>query len=123
MDSRTLQLLEYPKVLQHLSHFAVSEAGRDACLSLLPETDPARIADRSALVREAIHFCACKDVRLAAFPDVAGVFAYLQSPLAFLDVDGLIGLFEMLKVAAALLERLGPADTERYPGLDRKSVV
>jgi DNA mismatch repair protein MutS2 len=117
MDSRTLQLLEYPKVLQHLSHFAVSEAGRDACLSLLPETDPVRIAERSALVREAIHFCAFKDVRLAAFPDVAGVFAYLQSPLAFLDVDGLIGLFEMLKVAAALLERLGPADSERYPGL------
>jgi len=112
-----LQLLEYPKVLQHLSHFAVSEAGRDACLSLLPETDPVRIAERSALVREAIHFCAFKDVRLAAFPDVAGVFAYLQSPLAFLDVDGLIGLFEMLKVAAALLERLGPADSERYPGL------
>lgn len=112
-----MQLLEYPKVLQHLSHFAVSEAGRDACLSLLPETDPVRIAERSALVREAIHFCAFKDVRLAAFPDVAGVFAYLQSPLAFLDVDGLIGLFEMLKVAAALLERLGPADTERYPGL------
>jgi len=117
MDSRTLQLLEYPKVLQHLSHFAVSEAGRDACLSLLPETDPVRIAERSALVREAIHFCAFKDVRLAAFPDVAGVFAYLQSPLAFLDVDGLIGLWEMLKVAAALLERLGPADKERYPGL------
>jgi DNA mismatch repair protein MutS2 len=117
MDSRTLQLLEYPKVLQHLSHFAVSEAGRDACLSLLPETDPLRIAERSALVREAIHFCACKDVRLSAFPDVAGVFAYLKNPLAFLDVDGLIGLWEMLKVAASLVERLGAANAERYPGL------
>jgi DNA mismatch repair protein MutS2 len=117
MDSRTLQLLEYPKVLQHLSHFAVSEAGRDACLSLLPETDPSRITERSALVREAIHFCACRDVRLSAFPDVAGVFAYLRSPLAFLDVDGLIGLWEMLKAAASLLERLGDADSERYPGL------
>ncbi len=117
MDSRTLQLLEYPKVLQHLSHFAVSEAGRDACLSLLPETDPYRIAERSALVREAIHFCAHRDVRLSAFPDVAGVFAYLRSPLAFLDVDGLIGLREMLGAAANLLERLGDADSERYPGL------
>lgn len=117
MDSRTLQLLEFPKVLQHLSHFAVSEAGRDACLSLLPETDPARIAERAALVREAIHFCGHTDVRLSAFPDVAGVFSYLRSPLAFLDVDGLIGLWEMLKAAAALLERIGAADKERYPGL------
>jgi DNA mismatch repair protein MutS2 len=117
MDSRTLQLLEYPKVLQHLSHFAVSEAGRDACLSLLPETDPTRIAERAALVREAIHFCGHTDVRLTTFPDVAGVFSYLQSPLAFLDVDGLIGLWEMLKAAAALLERIGAADRDRYPGL------
>jgi DNA mismatch repair protein MutS2 len=117
MDSRTLQLLEYPKVLQHLSHFAVSEAGRDACLSLLPETDPTRIAERAALVREAIHFCGHTDVRLSAFPDVAGVFSYLQSPLAFLDVDGLVGLREMLRAAASLLERIGSADSERYPGL------
>ncbi len=117
MDSRTLQLLEYPKVLQHLSHLAVSEAGRDACLSLLPETDPAVIAARSALVREAIHFCAHKDVRLSAFPDVAGVFACLRSPLAFLDQDGLVGVREMLKAAATLLGCLQDADAQRYPGL------
>lgn len=117
MDSRTLQLLEYPKVLQHLSHFAVSEAGRDACLSLLPETDPGRIAARSALVREAIHFCGHKDVRLTAFPDVAGVFAFLRNPLSFLDHDGLVGVREMLKAASTLLESLGEADAERYPGL------
>ena len=112
-----MQLLEYPKVLQHLSHFAVSEAGRDACLSLLPETDPDRIAARSALVREAIHFCGHKDVRLSAFPDVTGVFAYLRNPLSFLDHDGLVGVREMLKAASTLLECLGEADAERYPGL------
>ena len=117
MDSRTLQLLEYPKVLQHLSQFAVSEAGRDACLSLLPETDPARIAERSALVREAVHFCGHRDVRLSSFPDVGGVFAYLRNPLAFLDLDGLVGLREMLGAAAKLLGSLGEADAQRYPGL------
>jgi len=117
MDSRTLQLLEYPKVLQQLSLFAVSEAGRDACLSLLPETDPGRIAARSALVREAMHFCASRDVRLSPFPDVAGVFAFLRNPLAYLDLDGLVGVREMLGAAAALLGGLGDADPGRYPGL------
>jgi len=117
MDSRTLQLLEFPKVLQHLSRFAVSEAGRDACLSLLPETDFARIAEKSALVRETMHFCAHRDVRLTVFPDVSGVFAYLRNPLAFLDLDGLVGVREMLRSAASLLEHLGSADAERYPGL------
>ena len=117
MDSRTLQLLEYPKVLQHLSHFAVSEAGRDACLSLLPLTDPDLVAERSALVREVIHFCGHRDVRLSSFPDVSGALAYLRNPLAFLDLDGLAGIREMLAAAASLLGGLGEADPVRYPGL------
>lgn len=117
MDSRTLQLLEFPKVLQHLSHFAVSEAGRDACLSLLPLSDPDRIAERSALVREVIHFCGHREVRLSPFPDVSGVFAFLRNPLAFLDLDGLVGVREMLGAAAKLLGGLGEADPQRYPGL------
>ena len=86
-----MQLLEFPKVLQHLSHFAVSEAGRDACLSLLPDTDPVRIAERLSLVRETMHLCGSRDVHLSAFPDVAGVFAFLKNPLAYLDLDGLAG--------------------------------
>ncbi len=117
MDSRTLQLLEFPKVLQHLSHFAVSEAGRDACLSLLPDTDPVRIAERLSLVRETMHLCGSRDVHLSAFPDVAGVFAFLKNPLAYLDLDGLAGVREMLGAAAKLLDGLGDADPGRYPGL------
>lgn len=117
MDSRTLQLLEFPKVLQHLSSFAVSEAGRDACLSLLPEEDLERISSRSSLVREVLHFCGHRSLRLSAFPDVSGVFSFLRNPLAFLDVDGMMGILEMLKTAAALLESLGILDAVRYPGL------
>ncbi|GAB6110745.1 endonuclease MutS2 [Desulfomicrobium salsuginis] len=117
MDSRTLQLLEFPKVLQHLSHFAVSEAGRDACLSLLPDTDPVRIAERLSLVRETMHLCGSRDVHLSVFPDVAGVFAFLKNPLAYLDLDGLAGVREMLGAAAKLLDGLGDADPGRYPGL------
>jgi DNA mismatch repair protein MutS2 len=117
MDPRTLQLLEFPKVLQHLSHFAVSEAGRDACLSLLPESDPERIVRRSSLVREVIHFCGHRDVRLSAFPDVSGVFEYLRNPMAYLDLDGLAGVREMLKGASNLRGAIGEADAERYPGL------
>jgi DNA mismatch repair protein MutS2 len=117
MDSRTLQLLEYPKVLQHLSHFAVSEAGRDACLSLLPLADLDRIAEKAALTREILHYCSHRELRLAAFPDVAGVFAFLCNPLAVLDLDGLAGVREMLAAASSLLESLGGADPQRYPAL------
>lgn len=117
MNFRTLQLLEFSKVLQHLSSFAVSEAGRDACLSLLPATDMEYIAERQKLVREAMSFFGHRDVRLTAFPDVAGVFSYLLNPLAFLDQDGLVGVWEMLKSAASLVDSLGDVDCEAYPSL------
>jgi len=111
MDPRTLQLLEFPKILRHLSSFAASAAGQRACLAIVPETDLSRIAERSALVREVMRFCAVQDVRLGSFPDIDGLFEFLKNPLACLDQDGLIGLWEMLKAAAALLETLGKIGT------------
>ena len=117
MDPRTLQLLEFPKILRHLSSFAASAAGQRACLAIVPETDLSRIAERSALVREVMRFCAVQDVRLGSFPDIDGLFEFLKNPLACLDQDGLIGLWEMLKAAAALLETLGVPGEDRYPAL------
>lgn len=117
MDPRTLQLLEFPKILQHLASFAVSEAGQRACRAIVPETELPRIVEQSALVREVMRFCASADLRLGAFPDIDGIFDFLLNPLAFLDQDGLIGLWDMLRAAAALLESLGALDAECYPAL------
>lgn len=118
MDPRTLQLLEFPKILRQLASFAVSEAGQRACHAILPETDLSHICDRSALVREVLRFCSACDVRLGAFPDLDGVFEFLRNPLVFLDQDGLVGLWDALKAAAELLDALGSPDAEQYPGLN-----
>ena len=75
MDARTLQLLEFPKVLQHLASFAVSDAGRNACLAIVPESDVTSVRDKIALVREVMQSCAYNDLTLGAFPDVQGIFA------------------------------------------------
>ncbi|GAB1409881.1 Smr/MutS family protein [Desulfovibrionales bacterium] len=117
MDLRTVQLLEFHKVLQHLASFAVSEAGQDACRALTPYADLALIAERSALVRELMHYASSHPVRLGAFPDVHGVFSFLANPLAFLDLDGLAGVLEFLHVMAAFTEALGQPDEGRYPRL------
>lgn len=121
MDSRTLQLLEFPKILRQISTFAVSEAGRDACLLLLPEKELSRITERSALVREAMHFSGHTELRLSSFPDISGVFAFLRNPLAFLDQDGLVGIREMLSAVAELKGVLGSPDSARYPLLHELS--
>lgn len=114
MDPRIAQLLEFDKVLQHISSFAISEAGRDACLLLLPETDLARIAERSDLIRELLHFSSHTELGLSFFSDVSGVFIFLRNPLAVLDQDGLSGVWTMLKAAAELQNSLN-SDSGTYP--------
>ncbi|NLY41036.1 MAG: endonuclease MutS2 [Desulfovibrionales bacterium] len=117
MDSRTVQLLEFHKVLQYLASFAVSEAGQDACRGLAPFDDLRLIEERSALVREMLHYVSIHPMRLGVFPDVHGVFAFLANPLAFLDVDGLLGVWEFLQAMAAFADALGQPDEQRYPQL------
>lgn len=119
MDARTLQLLEFPKVLQHLASFAVSDAGRNACLAIMPESDATHVRDKIALVRETMQYCAYNDLTLGAFPDVQGIFAYLANPLAFLDQDGLVGVLELLRTAALLIEQLAGVNAERMPYFER----
>lgn len=123
MDSRILQLLEFPKVLRHISTFAISEAGRDACLLLLPETDLFRIAERSCLIKELLRFSGHTEIRLLPFPDMAGVFAFLQNPLAVLDLDGLTGVWAMLKAVTALRDSLGTPDPVLYPRLEELAAL
>lgn len=115
MDSRTLQLLEFPKVLQQLSTFAVSEAGRDACLSLLPHTSLERIQECAALNREVLSFTEHTPLRLSSFPDLTGVFTFLANPLACLDEDGLVGFLAMLQVVADIKNLVAMPEQEFYP--------
>ena len=43
MDERTLHALEFPRVLERLSDFCLSEAGREAALALRPMDDEDRV--------------------------------------------------------------------------------
>lgn len=119
MDVRTLQLLEFPKVLRQLSTFAVSEAGRDACLLLLPKKSLPQIEAHCALVREVLSFTDHTSLKLNFFPDLTGIFSFLSNPLACLDLDGLAGLRVMLQVVTDIKDRVGTPEQTQYPLLDK----
>ncbi len=52
MDNRTLEVLEYPKILKILADFASTIPGSEDCLDLFPGTDPADVSRIQATVKE-----------------------------------------------------------------------
>ncbi len=52
MDNRTLEVLEYPKILKILADFASTIPGSRDCLDLLPETNPAGVSRIQTIVKE-----------------------------------------------------------------------
>ncbi len=124
MDSRTLTLLEFPKVLQALGGFAASEPGRLACLAVAPLHDHARIADEIALFWQARDWKATSKTPLGDFPPLDGLFSFLERESAFLDLDDIVALKQVLAMARATSDTLeGDAPRERWPLLVERVCV
>ncbi|MFW5487547.1 MAG: endonuclease MutS2 [Desulfovibrio sp.] len=106
MESGTLGLLEFSKVLEALSGFAASHAGKQACRELHPffsqtglERDVMLFEDFLAWSRE------CR-FSLGAFPELDGLFVYLGHASHFLDLDALYALGECLSRANSVREEV-----------------
>ncbi|SBV93986.1 MutS2 protein [uncultured delta proteobacterium] len=110
MDSRALTLLELPKVLGYLAEKAVSEAGKAACLALRPQNEVAAVRKAGAWFAQGRIWKAKTGFILPAFLSLDGVLAYLESPLALLDIDALWGLRQTLVPAKELLASLEETD-------------
>ncbi|WP_319466925.1 Smr/MutS family protein [uncultured Pseudodesulfovibrio sp.] len=106
IESRTFQVLEFPKILGALSGFAVSEAGLSACLGLRPFTTLKDIKHASDLYDQAAAWINESDYSFKAFPELDGLFAYLDRPSGVLDQDGLFALKQVLDLAHGARESL-----------------
>ncbi len=119
MDQRTLQNLEFGKVLTHLAGLAVSEAGAAACLTIAPLPSPEMAYDEAEFFRQGQVWSAHSGFRLSPFTPLAGMFEYLDAPNAVLDIDDLWALRQVLAQARELLDSLGGTggDASRWPML------
>ena len=104
MESRSLQLLEFPKVLLSLSQFAASEPGRQACRNIQPLSDADRLRVETELLCQAIAWSGESRFRLESFTSLDGLFAFLDRPKSFLEQDGLWAVSHVLHVARAAQE-------------------
>ena len=107
MESRTLSLLEFPKVLERLAELAVSEPAATACRTIAPIADPKRLADEQRKLAEAVELRRDAAFAFTPFPDIEPVFPILDSERRNLDLDALAALGHVLSQVAALREALG----------------
>lgn len=70
MDRRSLEVLEFPAVLDMLADDTAFEGGRQLALTLEPATEPAVVARRQALTGEALRLDALGSPELVAASDI-----------------------------------------------------
>ena len=117
MDERTLRALEFPDVLTHLAARCLSEAGKRAALELRPLDDAAAVSHAQHLFEETRSWLAEGEFRLSGFPDLSGVFAFLNGRDPLLDGDALWAMRETLSLARRAAESVH-AGAARRPLLD-----
>ena len=102
MDSRTLHILEFDKIVALLSARAQSAPGRELCEALLPSPEMAEVAERQSQTDDAVRILLAKgtppltglsDVRPAASRAAAG---------AVLNCSELLRVSALLRGAARL---------------------
>jgi len=92
MESRTFQVLEFPKILDALSGFAVSEPGASACLAVRPFETLDAVNHASILFEQAAAWINESGYKFNPFPELDGLFSHLESHISILDQDALFAL-------------------------------
>ena len=88
-QNRSLNMLEFGKVLEHLAGFAVSDAGRCACFEILPQLSAEEIEQKTKLFEETRLWQQHSNFKLTNFPDLGGVLSFLSRSGEPLDMDAL----------------------------------
>ena len=112
MLKRTLTRLEFDQVLGHLASFAVSEAGKRACLAISPpqgaELSVNKIEKQGLLFEETCLWQSERRFKLTDFPDLTGVFSFLSRSAELLDLDALWAVRTVLLLKKLIEESLLP---------------
>ena len=96
MESRTLQVLEFPKILNSLSGLTVSEAGAEACLKICPLDSLEAVNHSAMLFEQGAAWAKESGFSLKSFPPIDGLFTYLDRQAVVIDQDALFALKQVL---------------------------
>jgi DNA mismatch repair protein MutS2 len=114
MEPRTINMLEFPKVLQHLSIEAVSDPGKQACLETSFFEDPVELNHELSLLRETISVHQEYGLVLNAFPDISSCLNNIARPDVVLDSEEFWDMSAFLKEAERISIFMKQIDSERF---------
>ncbi|MDL2306412.1 Smr/MutS family protein [Desulfovibrio sp. OttesenSCG-928-C06] len=110
MDSRSLNILEFPKLLDVLAGFAVSESGTLACRALGPAASLEEIREQADFFVQGRLWLEATGFKLTNFPELDVVLERLQRNAHSLDIDALWTLRQVLGQARNLVDSITQAD-------------
>ena len=114
MESRTINMLEFPKVLQHLSSEAVSEPGKHACLNTSIIHNPEDLDKELHLLKEIIACYEENRLTLNSFPDISPHLIEIERSGTVLDIESLWDIAAFLNEAEGYFNTLQGIDPARY---------
>ncbi len=114
MESRTINMLEFPKVLQRLSQEAVSSPGKQACLDTSFFHHCAQLEYELGLLREIISFHQDRRPSLNAFPDINPCINKFSHPDSLLDIEECWDISAVLREAQGFFASFKGADAEEF---------
>ena len=124
MESRTLLLLEFPKILEALAACCRSDSGALAANAVTPASTLEDVSLRQSRLRQALAWVGETRVDCPSFPDVSGLWTYVQpqsQTYRVLDLDALWALGRFLaaskELRSGLLATNALTDALRWPDL------
>ncbi|MBQ4132733.1 MAG: Smr/MutS family protein [Desulfovibrionaceae bacterium] len=114
MQERSLNMLEFGKMLEHLSAFAVSEAGKAACLAIRPRPEREWLRKQANLYDQIHTWRQYTEFKLRNFPELDGAINFLSRSGDFLDLDALWAVREVLSQAAEIEELITGRGNGRF---------
>ncbi|MFO7727662.1 MAG: Smr/MutS family protein [Desulfonatronovibrio sp.] len=115
MESKTINMLEFPKVLQYLSDQAVSPSGKQACLEVSFFENSHELDFELSLLREIISSHEEYGLSLNFFPDITSYLNDLKYPDSVFDTEYFWDFSAFLREAEAFFTSIQKIDQHRYP--------
>ncbi len=121
IDNTTLEKLEFPKILNYISQYAITDPGKSIILSLKPSTDIRTVLKQGNIINEA------KDILIENFPPPLEYISDLSIELSKSKIEGTVlrvkKILDILKLAACsrLLYNFIKENSEIAPLLKQSS--
>ncbi len=116
MDSRTLRLLEFPRLLDYLSECALSVSGQKMCQAIWPLQDKESLREQTELLKQAQKYSQEIFSCVTYFPELELVFEYIRQGRT-VEEDGLWAVNTILGTFKDSREIVNNFDSKQVPDL------